>query len=279
MRAGVARAFASAFSSAFLVGLAVCAAGCDAGETKLIGADYPAAMCSVPVTAPPAGTDAFYKKYLGANGIPVQASSAVSDRAVSQACLIVARMTSARADVRAQLIAQQQRVTLLGVNEVTTDVPEYSNLYTIFPGQDWDRLRGVGATLMIPVSSAGEENVLCTGPDPFAGENVLVQTFATAVLLGVTAADASFDARLQAAYSDAMNAGKWQNTFAATNPIEYYAEGVQDWFDANPDVSPPDGTHNDVNTRAELRAYDPALAALIAETMLDDGWRPRCPSK
>lgn len=270
MRAGAARAF---------VWLAVCAAGCDAGKTKLIGADYPAAMCSVPVAAPPPGTNAFYKKYLAANGIPVQSSGAVSDAAVSQACLIVAHMLSARDDVRAQLMAQQQRVTVLGVNEVTTEVPEYRNLYTIFPGQDWDKLRGVGATLMIPVSSAGEENVLCTGPDPFAGENVLVQTFATAVLLGATAVDATFDARLQAAYSDAMNAGKWQNTYAATNPIEYYAEGVQDWFDANPNVSPPDGTHNDVNTRAELRAYDPTLAALIAETMPDDGWRPSCPAR
>ena len=159
----------------------------------------------------------------------------MSDRAVSEACLIVVHMLSVRDDVRVELMAQQQRVAVLGVNEVTTDVPEYRNLYQTFPGQDWDRLRGVGATLMIPVSSAGEENVLCTGNDLFAGENILVQTFATAVLLGVNAVDKTFNTRLQAAYNGAMSSGKWQNTYAATNRIEYYAEGVQDWFDANPE--------------------------------------------
>lgn len=267
MRVGFALAFAVAV-----------AAGCDAGTTKLIGADYPAALCSVPPASPPPGTNAFYEKRLDANGIPVQSSGAVPDRALSEACLIVTHMLSAHDDLRAQLMAQQQHVAVLGVNEVTTEVPEYRDLYTQFPGQDWDKLRGVGATLTIPVSSAGEENVVCTGDDRFAGENVLVQTFATAVLLGASAADNTFDARLQAAYSEAMSAGKWQNTYAAVNRIEYYAEGVQDWYDANPNVSPADGTHNDVNTRAELRAYDPALAALIAETMPDDAWRPRCPS-
>ena len=35
--------------------------------------------------------------------------------------------------------------------------------------------------------------------------------------------------------------------------------------------------HNEINTRAELRAYDPTLAALVAETMPDDAWRPKCP--
>ena len=55
-------------------------------------------------------------------------------------------MLRARKDVRDAMISQHQSVAIIGVNEVTTDIPEYSNLYQIFPGQDWDRLRGVGAT-------------------------------------------------------------------------------------------------------------------------------------
>jgi len=270
-----ARTLCSTLGVASAVALSM--TGCDAGTTKLIGADFPAAACSVAPMAPPAGTNAFYKKSFAGSGIPVQSSGAVSDPALSQACLIVVHMLSARDDVRAQMMSQQQRVVVLGVNEVTTEVPEYRNLYDDFPGQDWDELRGVGATLVIPVSSAGEENLLCLGHEPYAGENVLVQTFATAVLLGVTAVDDTFDARLQSAYSDAMRTGNWQNTYAAVNRIEYYAQGVQAWFEASPSVSPPDGGHNDVNTRAKLRAYDPALAALVAETMPADSWRPRCP--
>ena len=253
------------------------AAGCDAGETKELGADFPAASCEMTPSDGPNGLDPFYEKYLDASGIPVLASAAVSDQAVKTACMIVVRMVSLRDDVRRAMIDQQMRVAILGVNERTTDMPEYRNLYQMFPGQEWDALRGVGATLMIPVSSVGEENLLCLQDDIFAGERLLVQTFATAVLLGVDAADSNFDSRLRASYDAAMNAGLWRNTYAAANEIEYYAEGVQSWFDANPDVSPPDGTHNDINTRAELRAYDPTLAGLVAETMPDDSWRPKCP--
>jgi hypothetical protein len=130
---------------------------------------------------------------------------------------------------------------------------------------------------MIPVSSAGEENLLCLSNDMFAGEKLLVQTFATAVLLGVEKVDDTFESRLSAAFQAATSAGLWRNTYASANEIEYYAEGVQSWFDANPDVSQTDGTNGPINTRGELKAYDPALAALIAETMPDDAWRPKCP--
>jgi hypothetical protein len=259
-----------AFALAFAAG-----SGCDAGTTKLLGADY----CAVPVTPPPAdlGVDPFYKKYLNGDGVPVLSSAAVDNRAVVSACQIVLRMLRARTDVRDAMVRQHQSVAVIGVGEVTTDIPEYRNLYQIFPGQDWDRLRGVGATLMIPVSSVGEENMLCLADDPFAGERLLVQTFATAVKLGVEEADSTFKSRIRAAFDAATSAGLWRNTYAGANDIEYYAEGVQSWFDANLDVSPPDGTNGPINTRGELEAYDPALASLIAETMPVDRWRPTCP--
>jgi len=252
-------------------------AGCDAGKTKLIGHDDPVARCLLAPTAPPAGTPAFYEKYLDAYGIPVMASAAVSDTALTRACLIAVNLVRFRADVREKLIQQRQRIAVLGLDEVTTDVPEYANLYATFPG-DWDAFRGVGATIAIPVSSAGEENLLCLADDNFAGEQILVQTFATAVLLALERVSGStFRSRLEAAYNAARNAGLWQNTYAAANPIEYYAVGVQVWFDARPNVSPPDGNNNEINTRAELIQYDPLLAGLVAESMPDDDWRPTCP--
>ena len=251
-------------------------AGCDAGTTKLLGSDY----CAVPVSAPPAdlGADRFYAKYLDGDGIPVMASSMVDDKAVVAACQIVLHMVRKRQDVRDAMIRQHQSVTIIGVDEVTTDIPEYRNLYQMYPNSsDWDRLRGVGATTIIPVASVGEENMLCLQNDVFAGERLLVQTFATAVKLGVEAADNTFKSRIRAAWDAATSAGLWRNTYAAVNEIEYYAEGVQSWFDANPDVAQTDGTNGPINTRGELKAYDPALAALIAETMPDDTWRPTCP--
>lgn len=251
--------------------------GCDAGKTKIIGADYPAPTCAL-VAAPPAGVDAFYQKYRDANGIPVLSSSAVADSAVVNACVVVVRMLSARDDVRQAMIARQMRVAVIARSEVTTDLPDYRNLYEMFPNEDdWDALRGVGATLIIPVSSAGEENLLCLPGDPNAGENMLVHTFATAVQLGLEAVDSTHAARVQAAYAAAEAAGLWQGTIAARNTIQYFAEGVEDWFDTSPDVSPPNGVHNEINTREELQAYDPNLASLVNEAMPNDDWRPRCP--
>jgi dipeptidyl-peptidase-4 len=50
------------------------------------------------------------------------------------------------------------------------------------------------------------------------------------------------------------------------NHHEYFAEGVQSWFDDNREN---DHDHNHVNTRAELLDYDPGLAALCREVFGD----------
>ncbi|NNE92991.1 MAG: hypothetical protein HKN23_15205, partial [Verrucomicrobiales bacterium] len=63
-----------------------------------------------------------------------------------------------------------------------------------------------------------------------------------------------------------MAAGLWKDKYAANNKNEYFAEGVQSWFDNNRE---PDHDHNHVNTRAELIEYDPDLAALLKEVFGD----------
>jgi hypothetical protein len=204
-------------------------------------------------------------------------SGAVADAALIQACLAVVHTIDKRDDVRQQMISDSMHVAVIGTGEVTTEIPEYQDLYAAFPGTDWDQLRGVGATLARPVSSVGEENLLCLPGDSFAGESVVVQTFSSAILLGVERVDSSYDNRLQDAFTSATNAGKWQNTFASSTTIAYFGEGVQDWFDANAQADPPDGVHNQINTRAELQQYDPTLAGLVAEVMPDTTWHPVCP--
>jgi hypothetical protein len=267
-------------TGAQIVALVVTAAAgaCDAGQTKFIGSDSAAVACAMtPGTPPSALFPPFYEKYLDAHGIPVLSSGRPNDEALVQACFIAVHMLAARDDVREAMIAQGQRIGAIALDEVTTDLPEYSDLYAVFPGPNWDALRGVGATLQRPMSSFGEENMLCASNDPYHGENVLVQTFASAVLLGVENVDNTFSRRLQTAFDAALGRGLWQNTFVTEGRIAYYQMGVQIWFDASRETSPPDGLHNDINTRDELRSYDPGLAALVAETMPDDSWRPKCP--
>ena len=70
-------------------------------------------------------------------------------------------------------------------------------------------------------------------------------------------------ARVKSALAD----GKWKGTYAAQNKEEYWAEGVQSWFDTN---RSNDHEHNDIDTRDELKPYDPGLAALLAEVFGDN---------
>lgn len=58
--------------------------------------------------------------------------------------------------------------------------------------------------------------------------------------------------------------------YAIKNKAEYFAEGVQAWFDTNRTM---DHDHNHIHTRAQLKEYDPGLAELCAEILGDTEWR------
>jgi peptidyl-prolyl cis-trans isomerase A (cyclophilin A) len=81
---------------------------------------------------------------------------------------------------------------------------------------------------------------------------------------------------LQETYHSATNRGLWKGTYARVDRYEYWAEGSQSWFDDNREN---DADHNHVNTRAELKEYDPALAALCREVYGERAWRYLKPTR
>ncbi|HTN89528.1 MAG TPA: hypothetical protein VL242_37885 [Sorangium sp.] len=243
------------------------------------GGEPESACASVSDVPSELGLDPFYKKYIDAAGIPIISSEKTPDAALLRACSVVLRMLGHRDDVRQAMIANHTRVAVMAETEVTTDIPEHSDLYEAFPGTDWDtRARGLGATPARPASSCAEENVLCYPSDPYLGEDILVHEFSHAIaIMGIAFAEPTFDRELEDVFEGAIQAGKWADTYAATNKDEYWAEGVQDWFDTNIESIPGNGIHNEINTRAELRDYDRPLHDLIARYFPDDAWRPTCP--
>jgi arylsulfatase A-like enzyme len=219
------------------------------------------------VTAPPAElyVDPFYKQYTSVHGYPIVASENVNDYALKEAAHLIGLMTAKRPDVLQMMIISGSRMCILGHNEYTTDLPEFAHFE---PKDYWDaRARGTGGNLDDPLCSCGEENLLGYPGDPYAAECILIHEFAHNIhLRGLVHLDPTFDERLEQAYQAAMEKGLWKGKYAAVNHHEYFAEGVQSWFDNN---RPPDHDHNHVNTRQELIEYDPALAAICREIFGD----------
>eukprot|EP00058_Branchiostoma_floridae_P018361 XP_002603850.1 hypothetical protein BRAFLDRAFT_129677 [Branchiostoma floridae] len=204
----------------------------------------------------------FYQKYLHAYGIPILGSSALPDDALRRACYDVLFMLADRKDVRDSYFDYYGRAAIMTESQVTLDIPEHSNLNA----NPYNNYRGIGGTVSRPVSSGAEENVLCYNTDPYKVEDIFIHEFAHGLdILGARKVISDFQSRLQTAYDDALANGRFANTYADDTRDEYWAEGVQSYFNVNHERDPPDGIHNHVNTRPELQAYDPALYAIIEE--------------
>lgn len=210
-----------------------------------------------------------YRKYVSVDGFPVVGSTKVSDHAMLEAAYIVRNMLAHRPDCLEALAKNKVRLAVMAHDELTTSVPEHSDLK---PASHWDRrARGLGPTRQRPAVSCGEENLLCLSGDPYAAENILVHEFGHAIHnMGMTSVDKTFDGRLKAAYESAKAKGLWKGTYAISNHREYWGEGTQSWFNTNRKNDPE---HNDIDTREKLKAYDPELAKLLTEVYGDREWR------
>lgn len=215
--------------------------------------------------------DPFYQKYTAVGDLPVVGSAKVSDPALREAAYILSHLLGHRPELIQALATNSVKVVVMAHNEYTTDLPEQKDMT---PPAYWDsRARGLGG----PTCSGAEENLLCFPGDPYWQENILIHEFAHVIEgVGMKALDPSFAKRLETAYADALAKGLWKGTYAGTNPEEYWAEAVQNWFDNN---RHDDSLHNHVHTRSMLKDYDPAAAKLCAEVFGDGPWRYLKPSE
>jgi hypothetical protein len=204
----------------------------------------------------------YYTQYADANGIPILTSDAPPDSAIDLACRLVIEMVSERDDVRQALIENKVHFTVIGEDEETNDVPEYAYLDDSIN----TRARGLGGN----PGMCAEESILCGASDRWRGESICVHEFAhTISIYGMYDADPTFEDRLTKAYEAAKKAGRFADTYAMENEQEYWGEVVQDWYYTNLESDPPNGVHGPIDTREELKAYDPAAYALVDELLSD----------
>jgi len=238
------------------------------------------------VTSPPKSLrcDPFFTKYVSARGFPVLASKDVSDAALLEANYIIRQMFAYRHDVLKVMIDAGVRLVVVGNDEDLEKIPGYVEFHPAGCLQASDRdavLDSQGWML-----TCREANLLNLAGDSDAGESMLVRQLAVGLYavtgfrpvveafekkpkqqyeLRVTRIDVRFDRELRKLYEQAIAKGLWRRTRAAANRAEYWAEGVQSWFDCSGESVTPDGIHNRINTREELEAYDPDLAWFVAE--------------
>lgn len=223
------------------------------------------------ITVPPAHLemDPFYRKYMQVNGIHVISSWRVPDSCFYAAYITVKALTDLLpANVLKSMTSRDTRIGIMARYEGTTDIPEHAHLENDTT-LNWDvRARGLGGTLELPLTTCAEENILGYQIDKYHAEDILIHEFAHTIhFVGIAPVDTGFNGRLQAALDHALAQGRWFNTYAATDIAEYWAEGVQNWFNINAEVDNDqgDGKHNKVNTREELRRYDPGLFHIISD--------------
>lgn len=206
----------------------------------------------------------YYKKYvmLGTtleNSIPIVCGNNVSDYAMQQARLQCSYIANTPALLN---MLRQQRIHIVIFGN--TEYPD------VIPGWDpaWDAKRYAGGYgPNAPGASCGLHmgDILNNTFDRYPTENIVIHEFGHAVIdFGLDKLFPGFKNNVAAIWNRAKTKGLWKNTYAITNASEYWAEGVQSYFNLNgkgPEAG--DGTHNHVNTRALLKTYDPEFYEVL----------------
>jgi alpha-glucosidase len=240
------------------------------------------------VIAPPAHLkiDPYYTKFTYAREFPVVGSKHVHDEALLAANDTIRKMFAYRHDILKAMIADGARLVVLGRHEKLSDLPEFSDSRKQ-PG--FDDARYLDYTTSLKRMVVSEADVLRLPGAPCVGKDMVVSVFAKGLYqvtglrpvvqdfekqrnkqqyeLRVKRLDIEFDRRLLKLLDDARKSGLWQGTAAARERNEYWAAGVEAYFDAAGSGQAPHGADRPITTREALRAYDPALYALVDETM------------
>jgi len=198
----------------------------------------------------------FYAKYIDSDGIPVVASSDVADLALQRTYEIVTHMLAGRPDIRQSMISNSMYLIIIGKDQLYTDMPEYRNRRN--PDYLNERVRGTGGK----PTSFGEENLLSLTLDRYDDESIAVHEFCHTIDGALRSLEPGWNARKRAVFQHARDAGLWENTYALSNPGEYWAEIAQCYFDCN---RVNNWNHGPVGNRDQLKAYDPEGFALVHE--------------
>ncbi len=222
--------------------------------------------------------DPFYTQHVIACGMPIVSSEKVSKVALKEAAYLTEKLLANRPDLKQGLVKRTMYYCVIAHCEMQTDMPECR-------GMDawWDyRARGLGGR----PSSCGEENLLNYEGDPWGGESIFIHEFAHGLQGIIGGIDEGFNERLRALSDEAARSGRFRGYAIEGGVGEFWAEGVQAWFNCNRTIRPecgggqssfevlgPNGEHVCHLTRREhVKKHLPEYAKLIDETFHQNPW-------
>src|SRR5580765_2291684 len=194
------------------------------------------------------GAREFYRKYIDVKGMPVVASGDVADLALQRTYSIVTHLLAGRPDIIESMVSNRMYLIIIGKDQVYTDMPEYRHHPN--PAYQNERVRGTGGR----PTSFGEENLLSLPIDRYDDESIGVHEFCHTIDGTLRSIDSTWSERRNAVFRNAVSKGLWKNTYASSNPGEFWAEICQSYFDCN---RVNNWNHGPIGTREQLKVYDP----------------------
>jgi hypothetical protein len=240
------------------------------------------------VVPPPAKfkADPYYTKFTFAREFPVLGSDKVSDEAMLNVNDTIRKMFAYRHDILKAMMAEGARLVVLGKLEKLSDLPEFRETKS---SPSFEEVRYLDFDSKTRLMVVPEENALGLPNDPFLGEAAVVGVFARSLHkvtafrpvdpefdkrrqkqqyeLRVKRLDVEFDQKLTKIYEAALAKSLWKGTPAARDRVEYWAAGVEAYFDASGTSYAPNEADRPITTREVLKAYDPDLYAFVDVTM------------
>ena len=223
--------------------------------------------------------DLYYRKYVETDNLSIVSSRFVADEALVQCKKIVHAMMQRIPEAATVMNEHHFRIGVVGAYENITDMPECRKFNQYWPETNWDtRGRGYGATDYVPLMTCGEENIIkiMNYTERYPTESIMVHEFAHNIDFALRLINApfldfangiEFGTTLDNAYNHAYTSGLWAGTYSMENVAEYFAEGVQAWFNTCNMYVTIGGARTKLKTREQLKNYDIQLYNLLSRIM------------
>ncbi|WP_163200259.1 MULTISPECIES: anthrax toxin lethal factor-related metalloendopeptidase [Bifidobacterium] len=229
----------------------------------------------------------FYTKFLASkSGITIKADDTVSDKAMEAAAAQVdIELGKSDNGIAAKMKENHASLAIYSPQENVYILPEHRGGFS----KTMYAVEGYGGSMYNnAVSSIAERNILRIRESAdgrttkYPNENILIHEFGHAVkLVGMDQlADKTLSNEFQRLYQSRKDSGMWPNTYAIKNSDEFFATMAAIWFNVmqeKPDWT--DGVRSPVNTRSDLKIYDPETYAFFARIFpasdLPSPWAPK----